>query len=62
MIKDLNHYLRFLDCLRVSGKINMWGSPKVLRESYKELTKNESFEIFNLWAKDTKRHKMKAIK
>ena len=56
MIKDLDHYLRFLDCLKLSGLINMWGSPKVLRESYEELTQKESFEIFGIWAKDKKRH------
>jgi hypothetical protein len=43
----------------MSGVINMFEAPKVLRESFKDLTKKESHEIFSLWAKDSKRHEKK---
>ena len=39
----------FLDKLRDSGKINMFGAPKVLEESF-GLSKKEAREVFKAWA------------
>lgn len=39
---------KFLDSLRESGQMNMFGAPKVLREAF-GLTKSESFEAFKAW-------------
>ena len=36
---------KFLDSLRESGQINMFGAPQVLREAF-GLTKSESVEAF----------------
>jgi len=39
----------FLDKLRDSGKINMFGAPKILEESF-GLSKKEAREVFKAWA------------
>jgi hypothetical protein len=39
----------FLDKLRDSGTINMFGAPKVLEESF-GLSKKESIKVFKAWA------------
>ena len=46
----LKEYFNFLDGLRASGTINMFGAPKVLQEAF-GLTKEESFEVFTAWTK-----------
>tara|TARA_B100001057_G_scaffold271412_1_gene271671 strand:- start:48179 stop:48325 length:147 start_codon:yes stop_codon:yes gene_type:complete len=38
----------FLDDLRASGKINMFGAPTALQEAF-GITKEESFEVFKAW-------------
>lgn len=38
----------FLDDLRESGQINMFGAPKVLQEAF-GISKAESFEVFKAW-------------
>jgi len=47
MLKEM---FTFLDSLRESGQINMFGAPQVLREAF-GLTKAESFEVFTAWTK-----------
>ena len=41
-------YFKFLDQLRDSGRINMFGAPRVLEEHF-EITREESYEIFTAW-------------
>lgn len=45
---SLNEYFEFLDALRESGTINMFGAPKVLRDEF-GLSKGESYDIFKAW-------------
>ena len=45
-----NEMFIFLDKLRESGKINMFGAPKVLEETF-GLSKKESREVFQSWTK-----------
>jgi len=56
MTKDYETYFLFLDNLRDSGLVNMWGSAQNLKDAFDNLTKLEALEIFSLWAHDTKRH------
>jgi len=49
----LQEYFDFLDALRESGSINMFGAPKVLQEEF-GLSKGESFEIFTAWTEKFK--------
>ena len=44
-----NEMFIFLDKLRESGKINMFGAPKLLRETF-GLSKKESIQVFQAWA------------
>lgn len=44
-----NEMFIFLDKLRDSGTINMFGAPKVLEESF-GLSKKESIKVFQAWA------------
>ena len=44
-----NEMFIFLDKLRDSGKINMFGAPKVLEETF-GLSKKESRQVFKAWA------------
>lgn len=43
-------YFGFLDNLRESGSINMFGAPEVLRNAF-GLTKQESHDVFLDWTK-----------
>jgi hypothetical protein len=43
-----NEMFIFLDKLRESGTINMFGAPKVLEESF-GLSKKESIKVFQAW-------------
>jgi hypothetical protein len=43
-------YFEFLDHLRESGKVNMFGSPSYLVEAFPELTRHESIQVFMAWA------------
>lgn len=45
MLKEM---FTFLDDLRESGQINMFGAPKVLQDAF-GITKGESFEVFKAW-------------
>jgi len=45
MIKEM---FTFLDDLRLSGKINMWGAPKVLEEAF-DLSPEEAKQVFIRW-------------
>ena len=49
----LEEYFEFLDDLRASGTINMFGAPKALQEMF-DLDKAESFEIFTAWTEKFK--------
>ena len=44
-------YFSFLDSLRESGSINMFGAPKVLQEAC-GLSKGESIDVFTAWAEN----------
>jgi hypothetical protein len=44
-----NEMFIFLDKLRDSGTMNMFGAPKVLEESF-GLSKKEAREVFKAWA------------
>jgi hypothetical protein len=44
-----NEMFIFLDKLRDSGKINMFGAPKVLEESF-GLSKKEAIQVFKAWS------------
>jgi len=44
----MEEYFNFLDELRESGSINMFGAPAVLRDVF-GLSKSESFEVFKAW-------------
>jgi len=44
----MEDFFEFLDALRESGSINMFGAPAVLREEF-GLSKSESFEVFKAW-------------
>lgn len=46
----MNEYFEFLDTLRESGEINMFGAPRVLQEMY-DLTKWEARDIVSAWMK-----------
>jgi len=50
-----NEYFDFLDELRKSGLVNMFESPRVLRDTFPKMTKNESYKIFNEWAVNFKK-------
>ena len=56
MTRNYESYFLFLDELRKSGLVNMWGSAQNLRQTFTALSKKESIEIFSLWAHDSKRH------
>jgi len=47
-------YFKFLDTLRESGEMNMFGAPRVLQEVF-GLNKEESYEVFGAWTKQFKR-------
>lgn len=49
----LEEYFEFLDDLRASGTINMFGAPKALQEVF-GLDKAEAFEIFTAWTEKFK--------
>ena len=46
----MEYYFEFLDELRDSGQINMFGAPRVLQDQF-DLDKKEAREIFGAWAK-----------
>ena len=46
----MEQYFKFLDNLRESGEINMFGAPAVLREVF-DLSKQESYDVFTAWTK-----------
>jgi hypothetical protein len=46
----MNEYFEFLDTLRESGEINMFGAPSVLQEMF-DLTKWEARDIVSAWMK-----------
>ena len=46
----MEFYFEFLSELRDSGRINMFGAPKVLQDEF-DLDKQEAREIFSEWAK-----------
>ena len=49
----------FLDDLRASGQINMFGAPKVLQEFF-GISKAESFEVFKEWTEMNRLRSLKA--
>jgi len=48
VMSNLESYFEFLDMLRESGSINMFGAPRVLQDEF-GLSKGEAFEIFKAW-------------
>jgi len=53
---DNEAYFLFLDNLRDSGLVNMWGSAGNLKDAFDSLTKLEAIAIFSIWAHDSERH------
>ena len=49
----------FLDDLRESGQINMFGAPKVLQEFF-GISKAESLEVFKEWIEMNRLRSLKA--
>ena len=48
---DASEYLEVLNQIRESGKINMFGAPKVLQETF-GLSKDEARYVFLEWTKE----------
>ena len=46
----VDEIFKFLDDLRASGTINMFGAPTVLREQYPHMTKAQSKAAFVMWS------------
>lgn len=46
----MSEYFEFLDGLRESGEINMFGAPSVLQEVF-DLSKYEARDIVSAWMK-----------
>ncbi len=46
----MSEYFEFLDDLRESGEINMFGAPSVLQEVF-DLSKYEARDIVSAWMK-----------
>lgn len=46
----MKEIFEFLDSLRDSGMINMFGAPKVLEDTF-DMTKKESIDAFVAWTK-----------
>jgi len=59
----LEDMLNFLDDLRESGSVNMFGAPSVLRDMYHDnLSKNQSREVTKYWMLTfEERHKNDAV-
>ena len=49
MKKDHKNYFGFLDALRASGRVNMYGAAPVLQDAYPKLTHQQSAEIVQAW-------------
>jgi len=49
----MEFYFEFLDALRESGQINMFGAPRVLQDEF-GLNKHESIDIVSEWMKQFK--------
>jgi hypothetical protein len=47
----LEDYFSYLDALRATGSINMFGAPKYLEEAF-GLSKEEAREIFFAWTEN----------
>jgi hypothetical protein len=47
-------YKQFLDDLRESGSINMFGAPAVLQQEF-GLTKNQAIDIVKTWMEEFKK-------
>ena len=46
----MSEYFAFLDSLRESGQINMFGAPSVLQEAF-DLNRHEARDIVTAWMK-----------
>ena len=46
----MSQYFEFLDSLRESGEINMFGAPSVLQQAF-DLTRYEARDIVAAWMK-----------
>lgn len=47
---EYEDYFPILDALRESGKINMFGAPRWLRDNF-DLTREEASQVFTAWTK-----------
>lgn len=45
----LEEHLRFLDAIRLSGAVNMFGASPYLQEVYDELTKTQARKVLTYW-------------
>jgi hypothetical protein len=56
--EDKNEYFEYLDDLRESGIVNMFGARPFLMKEFPQLNKNEAGEIMSEWMKTfADRHK-----
>jgi len=51
MKKKQNEYFEFLDGLRESGLVNMFGASSVLEQNFPELDKDKATKILIKWMK-----------
>ena len=51
----MSEYFAFLDSLRESGQINMFGAPSVLQEAF-DLNRHEARDIVKSWMMVLSRH------
>jgi len=51
MEKEQNEYFEFLDGLRESGLVNMFGASSVLEQNFPELNKDKATKILIKWMK-----------
>lgn len=42
-------YFLFLDEVRASGKVNMWGAAPILRDKFKSLSREKATELLGEW-------------
>ena len=46
---DYDEYFRFLDALRASGQINLFGAAIPLRDVYPELSESKAKQVVSHW-------------
>ena len=57
MEKKQNEYFKFLDGLRESGLVNMFGAGSILEQNFPELDEDKATKILIKWMKEFRRKK-----